>query len=96
MLAYLEQAPAYVDALVNAVARRDVLALRRGLHTLRGSSANLGLDDLVTRCKRMRALVDDNARDWPADDALDRGARELALVARATIATLAAWAERRH
>ena len=50
-----------------AVARRDAEALRRIAHTLRGSSASLGLTAITTLTERLHGLAEANEFDAARD-----------------------------
>jgi signal transduction histidine kinase/DNA-binding response OmpR family regulator/HPt (histidine-containing phosphotransfer) domain-containing protein len=50
---FLEKTPAILAELRDAVARGDPDAVRRGAHTIKGTSATLGARDLSEKCRRL-------------------------------------------
>lgn len=89
VVVFLEQAPSYVSALESAADARDARALRRALHALRGSAANLGLTPAVTQCDLVRQAVR-RAQDRVDDEGLAR-LRELVEITNAARAVLDEW-----
>jgi signal transduction histidine kinase/DNA-binding response OmpR family regulator len=89
--AWLETAPAQLDALRKALARGDAGALRDPAHALKSSSANLGAQRLSQLARELERLGRDGFLDGAAA-LIDEAARELERV-RAACAPLAAAGE---
>ncbi|HEY9779766.1 MAG TPA: ATP-binding protein [Leptolyngbyaceae cyanobacterium] len=53
---YIEQAPQLLQAMRNAVAKGDAVALHRAAHGLRSASANLGATALSQLCKKLEGM----------------------------------------
>ena len=75
---FLEQAPQRVDGIKKAIAGDDARSLSFQAHSLKGSAANFGADDLTAICQRfetggragslgdLRALLPDLEREFQA------------------------------
>jgi signal transduction histidine kinase/DNA-binding response OmpR family regulator len=74
--AWLETAPAQLDALQEALARRDVGALRDAAHGLKSGSANLGARRLADLARELERLGRDGVLEG-AEALLEEAGREL-------------------
>jgi HPt (histidine-containing phosphotransfer) domain-containing protein len=54
---FLENTPAILDELRDAVTRGDLDAVRRCAHTIKGTSATLGARALSEKCERLEELA---------------------------------------
>jgi signal transduction histidine kinase/CheY-like chemotaxis protein/HPt (histidine-containing phosphotransfer) domain-containing protein len=87
--AWLETAPAQLDALRKALAQGDAAALRDPAHGLKSSSANLGAQRFTELARELERLGRDGFLDG-ADALLDEAGRELERVREACAPLLAA------
>lgn len=53
---YLDDSPRLIKALQEAVREGDAMALQKGAHTLKSSSANLGAMELASLCRELETL----------------------------------------
>ncbi|MCA9713137.1 MAG: Hpt domain-containing protein [Myxococcales bacterium] len=87
---FLEQTPAYLDALERALADGRVDELRRWCHTLQGAVANVGLTASASRCRELQGAVKASAA--PAtDEDVARMTMTLVEETRAEIDALRRW-----
>jgi HPt (histidine-containing phosphotransfer) domain-containing protein len=63
---YLEHSPPQVEEVRCALVARDAATLRRAVHTLKSSSANVGATRLSGLCRDFEARLRDG---WPEDGA---------------------------
>lgn len=57
---FLNDAAARVDAIVAAFAARDVAALQRAAHTMKGAAATIGAPRLQQACRRLEDAAKQN------------------------------------
>lgn len=50
---YLDDAPKQLSAMKDSISRADRIALQRAAHTLKGSSANLGVNRIAALCREI-------------------------------------------
>jgi CheY-like chemotaxis protein len=71
---YLQDAPHLIQAIQEAVAQGDPLALKKAAHTLKSSSANLGAVTLAELCKTLEMMGHANTVENAEDIAAKMGA----------------------
>jgi HPt (histidine-containing phosphotransfer) domain-containing protein len=84
---YAEDAPRRLAAIQGALAVRDLTALRRAAHALKGSSASLGARQVEILCEKLERL--------PSQEMLQRGAMLLACLEREFERAQSAFADER-
>ncbi|KAM3112332.1 ATP-binding protein [Phormidesmis sp. 146-33] len=67
---YLTEAPKLLQAMSDAIAQADSVALRRAAHTLKSSSASLGAVSLAQLCENVEAIGKSNTFIGSADKVL--------------------------
>jgi HPt (histidine-containing phosphotransfer) domain-containing protein len=71
---YLQDTPHLIQAIQEAVAQGDPLALKKAAHTLKSSSANLGAVTLAELCKTLEMMGHANTVENAEDIAAKMGA----------------------
>jgi HPt (histidine-containing phosphotransfer) domain-containing protein len=68
---YLDEFPLQLSAMKDCVEKADEIALKRTAHTLKGSSANLGVNGVAELCEELES-TDLSASFQPANILIDR------------------------
>ncbi|MDH5229119.1 MAG: Hpt domain-containing protein [Gammaproteobacteria bacterium] len=57
---FLSDAPKRIEEIKNAIASTDIAAIEAPVHTLKGSSGNIGGNDLFAACEALLVQVREN------------------------------------
>ncbi len=75
---YLEEASQLLAGMREAVAKKDQLPVKRAAHSLRGSSSNLGILQMVLMCSEVEQMKSDDM--FPIEELLSKMEQELVQV----------------